>query len=133
MFQGTVARGFAEGSLLPRSGLHWNHLFRSVLEEWGGGAWVLCSLGVSRRKLTSPSSKKFSVCFSPTRARRLGRRVSVASSWWWRVQVCSSAEGASRLWLRPISGSVASSLIPQVTASQLALGLCLRDVTSPSV
>ena len=50
-----------------------------------------------------------------------------------RVQVCSSAEAASRLWLRPIPGSVASSLIPQVTASQLALGLCLRDVTSPSV
>ncbi|KAF3605653.1 hypothetical protein DY000_02048587 [Brassica cretica] len=44
-----------------------------------------------------------------------------------------SAEAASRLWLRPITGSVASSLIPQVTASQLALGLCLRDVSSPSV
>ncbi|CAF1751719.1 unnamed protein product [Brassica napus] len=26
-------------------------------------------------------------CISPTRTRRLGRRVSVSSSWWWRVQV----------------------------------------------
>lgn len=59
-----MARGFVEGSLLPGSGLHWYYLFRSVLDEWGGGAWVLCSLGVSRRKLTSPSSKKFSVFFT---------------------------------------------------------------------
>lgn len=60
-------------------------------------------------------------CISPTRGRRLGLRVLVSSSWWWRVQVCSSAEAASRLWLRPIPGCVASSLIPQVMATQLAL------------
>ncbi|CAN6803082.1 unnamed protein product, partial [Brassica oleracea] len=66
--------GFVEGSLLPGSGLHWYYLFPSVLEEWGGGAWVLCSLGVSRRKLTSPSFNKFSVFFTDACKESVARR-----------------------------------------------------------